>query len=97
METQVVQKELWKNKKHLGAQSEVWSIYNHPANSRRQLTSPLLNEDNRNSLAAMDEKLKAELKEQYCGSLVISARPAYLALTECVVPGSKDATEQRKF
>ena len=88
---------LEKIKKHLGAQSEVWSIYNHPANSRRQLTSPLLNEDNRNSLAAMDEKLKAELKEQYCGSLVISARPAYLALTECVVPGSKDATEQRKF
>ncbi|QHQ18955.1 hypothetical protein GMW71_00195 [Pectobacterium brasiliense] len=88
---------LEKIKKHLGAQSEVWSIYNHPANSRRQLTSPLLNEDNRNSLAAMDEKLKAELKEQYCGSLVISARPAYLALTECVVPGSKDATEQQKF
>ncbi len=45
----------------------------------------------------MDEKLKAELKEQYCGSLVISARPAYLALTECIVPGSKEATEQRKF
>lgn len=88
---------LEKIKKHLGAQSEIWSIYNHPANSPRQLTSPLLNEDNRNSLAAMDEKLKAELKEQYCGSLVISARPAYLALTKCVVPGSKDATEQRKF
>ncbi|MEM6191613.1 ATP-binding protein [Shewanella scandinavica] len=88
---------LEKIKAHLGAQSEVWSIYNHPANSPRQLTSPLLNEDNRNSLAAMDAKLKTELKEQYCGSLVISARPAYLALTECIVPGSKDATEQRKF
>lgn len=88
---------LEKIKAHLGAQSEVWSIYNHPANSPRQLTSPLLNEDNSNSLAAMDAKLKSELKEQYCGSLVISARPAYLALTECVVPGSKEATEQRKF
>lgn len=88
---------LEKIKNHLGAQSEVWSIYNHPANSRRQLTSPLLNEDNLNSLAAMDEKLKAELKEQYCGSLVISARPAFLALAECVIPGSKDASEQRKF
>ena len=88
---------LEKIKAHLGAQSEVWSIYNHPANSPRQLSSPLLNEDNRNSLVAMDEKLKVELKEQYCGSLVISARPAYLALTECIVPGSKEATEQRKF
>ena len=85
---------LEKIKAHLGAQSEVWSIYNHPANSPRQLSSPLLNEDNRNSLVAMDEKLKVELKEQYCGSLVISARPAYLALTECIVPGSKEATCQ---
>lgn len=88
---------LEKIKAHLGAQSEVWSIYNHPANSPRQLSSPLLNEDNNNSLAAMDEKLKSELKEQYRRSLVISARPAYLALTECIVPGSKEATEQRKF
>ncbi|MDM3722712.1 hypothetical protein O9422_18440, partial [Proteus mirabilis] len=32
---------LEKIKRHLGAQSEVWSIYNHPANSPRQLTSPL--------------------------------------------------------
>lgn len=88
---------LEKIKAHLGAQSEVWSIYNHPANSPRQLSSPLLNEDNNNSLAAMDEKLKSELKEQYRGSRVISARPAYLALTECIVPGSKEATEQRKF
>lgn len=88
---------LEKIKAHLGAQSEVWSIYNHPANNPRQLTSPLLNEDDSNSLAAMDAKLKSELKEQYCGSLVISARPAYLALTECVVPGSKEANEKRRF
>ncbi|HEJ9660030.1 TPA: GTPase [Proteus mirabilis] len=88
---------LEKIKKHLGAQSEVWSIYNHPANSPRQLTSPLLNEDNRNSLMAMDEKLKAELREQYYGSLVVSARPAYLTLTECIVPGSKESREQKKF
>lgn len=88
---------LEKIKRHLGSQTEVWSIYNHPANSPRQLTPSLLNEDNRHSLAAMDEKLKAELSEQYYGSLVISARPAYLALTECIVPGSKEASEQRKF
>lgn len=88
---------LEKIKEHLGTQSEVWSIYNHPANNPRQLTSPLLNEDIKNSLMAMDEKLKIELEEQYCGSLVISARAAYLALTECIVPGSKVATEKRKF
>ncbi|CNI73447.1 ATPase involved in DNA repair [Yersinia frederiksenii] len=88
---------LEKIKQHLGSQTEVWSIYNHPAKSPRQLTSPLLNEDNYKSLAVMDEKLQAELKEQYYGSIVVSARPAYLALTECIIPGSKEAAEQRKF
>lgn len=88
---------LEKIKAHLGAQTEVWSIYNHPVNNPRQLTSPLLNEDGSNSLLAMDEKLRAELKEQYCGSMVISARPAYLALTECVVPGGRENAERQKF
>ncbi|MFV0576491.1 MAG: hypothetical protein ACK5NC_13910 [Vibrio sp.] len=88
---------LEKIKSHLGAQSEVWSIYNHPVKNPRQLSSPLLNEDNRNSLIAMDEKLKSELKEQYCESIAISAQPAYLALTECIIPGSGEAIEKRKF
>ena len=88
---------LEKIKEHLGAQTEIWSIYNHPVLNPRQLTSPLLNDDNRSSLAAMDEKLKAELKGQYCESIIISARPAYLALTQCIIPGSKEAKEQHKF
>ena len=88
---------LEKIKQHLGAQTEVWSIYNHPITNPRQLKTPLINEDIKGGLKALDEVLKKELKEQYCQSLVVSARPAYLALTECVIPGSKDADEKRKF
>jgi GTP-binding protein EngB required for normal cell division len=88
---------LEKIKAHLNAQTEVWSIYNHPVTNPRQLVKGLLGDDTENGLAALEEKLKKELPEQYQQNLVISARPAYLALTDCVVPGSIDATEQRKF
>ncbi|MGX3021277.1 hypothetical protein [Ursidibacter sp. B-7004-1] len=88
---------LEKIKEHLGVQTEVWTIYNHAVNNPRQLKVPLIGPGEKDGLQALDRKLKIELKEKYCQSLVVSARPAYLGLTECVVPGSKEANEQRKF
>ena len=83
--------------RHLGAQTEVWAIYNHPVNTPRMLKTPLLDEDSQKSLRALDEKLKEKLERKYCGSFIISARAAYLGLTKCVVPGSKEADGKRKF
>lgn len=88
---------LEKMKEHLGAQTEVWTIYNHAVNNPRSLKQPLIGQDEKDGLQALDEKLKQELAEKYCQSLIVSARPAYLGLTECVIPGSKEANEQRKF
>lgn len=88
---------LEKIKEHLGSQTEVWSIYNHPITSPRMLKQPLIDDELKAGLAAMDLKLKEELDEKYCQSIVLSARPAFLALTECIVPGSKDAKDQRKL
>ncbi len=88
---------LEKIKEHLGAQTEVWSIYNHPVNNPRQLKKPLLDENDVAGLVAMDEKLKKALPDQYCKSLIVSAWPAYLSLTDCTVPGSKETVEQKKL
>ena len=88
---------LEKMKDHLGAQTEVWAIYNHAVNNPRQLKKPLIGQGEQEGLQALDDKLRQELADKYCQSLVVSARPAYLGLTECVVPGSKEAGEQRKF
>lgn len=88
---------LEKMKEHLGAQTEVWTIYNHAVNNPRSLKQPLIGQSEKDGLQALDEKLKQELAEKYCQSLIVSARPAYLGLTECVIPGSKEANEQRKF
>lgn len=57
----------------------------------------MIGQGEQDGLRALDEKLTQELADKYCESLIISARPAYLGLTECVIPGSKEATEQRKF
>ena len=81
-------------KDHLGAQTEVWAIYNHAVNNPRQLKKPLIGQGEQEGLQALDDKLRQELADKYCQSLVVSARPAYLGLTECVVPGSKEAGEQ---
>lgn len=88
---------LEKMKEHLGAQTEVWTIYNHAVNNPRSLKQPLIGQGEKDGLQALDEKLKQELAEKYCQSLIVSARSAYLGLTECVIPGSKEANEQRKF
>ena len=89
---------LEKIKEHLGSQTEVWTIYNHPVTNPRALAKKqLLNEDLQMGLNALDGVLKSQLNDQYCQSIALSARPAYLALTECVVPGQKDANEKRKF
>lgn len=88
---------LEKMKEHLGVQTEVWTIYNHAVNNPRSLKQPLIGQGEKDGLQALDEKLKQELAEKYCQSLIVSARPAYLGLTECVIPGSKEANEQRKF
>lgn len=88
---------LEKMKEHLGAQTEVWTIYNHAVNNPRSLKQPLIGQGEKDGLQALDEKLKQELAEKYCQSLIVSARPAYLGLTECVISGSKEANEQRKF
>lgn len=88
---------LEKMKEHLGAQTEVWTIYNHAVNNPRSLKQPLIGQGEKDGLRALDEKLKQKLVEKYCQSLIVSARPAYLGLTECVIPGSKEANEQRKF
>lgn len=88
---------LEKMKEHLGAQTEVWTIYNHAVNNPRSLKQPLIGQGEKDGLRALDEKLKQELVEKYCQSLIVSARPAYLGLTECVIPGSKEANEQRKL
>lgn len=89
---------LQKIKKHLGDQTEVWSVYN------KSITNPialqgqhLINEGELVSLKDMAKVLKEQLGDAYQGSLCVSALPAFYATSECLIPTSTHKKNQMKF
>lgn len=89
---------LEKIKRHLGDQTEVWTLYNKGATNPMALSAQdLLTADEQRSIADLDRKLRDQLGAHYARTLSVSARPAYLAVAECLVPGSADAAIRDKF
>ncbi|ODQ04567.1 MULTISPECIES: AAA family ATPase [Enterobacterales] len=90
---------LEKIKLHLNAQTEVWSIFN------KKITNPklslknrsLLSEDELSSLAGLDEIMREQLGHHYKKVVSLTALPAFLASTDCLVPGSQNAKRRNKF
>ncbi|MHB1666493.1 hypothetical protein [Thiomonas sp.] len=89
---------LEKIRSHLGDQTEVWTIFN------KRITNPvslekagLLNQDERSSLAVLDQTMREHLGEQYQGHIALSAQPAFLAVADCLVPQSDLARSRAKF
>jgi len=68
---------LEKIKKHLGQQTEVYTIFNKRAPNPRML------EFNNDNLKALDEIMRKELGEQYGRLITLSAYPAFLAIANC--------------
>ncbi len=90
---------LEKIKQHLGAQTEVWSIFNKKVtNPKHTLKNrPLTSEDEDESLAALEEKMQEQLGEHYQKVIPLTALPAFLASTEHLEPNSQNAKRRRKF
>lgn len=89
---------LEKIRQQLGAQTEVWTIYN------KRVTNPialqkasLVDGDEEASLRDVDEKMAGILGEHYRGSIALSAHPAFLASASCLVPDSDAAKSKAKF
>jgi len=90
---------LEKIRKHLGDQTEVWSIYNKRISSPRSLLEgSLLNDGEIRSLADMDNTLRENLGEDhYQGHFSVSAQPAFFAVAKFVLPESPLARNRAKF
>ena len=89
---------LQKIKKHLGAQTEVWTIYNKSIANPIVLDRELVSGDELESLNVLHKVLLNELgEEHYRGEIVFSARPAYLAISEGLLPLSSDMKSKKKF
>ncbi|KQV20182.1 hypothetical protein ASC74_20020 [Pseudomonas sp. Root329] len=89
---------LEKIKQHLGAQTEVWTIFNKKITSpKHSLTDrPLISNDENTSLAGLDEKMVEQLGKHYQEVFPLSALPAFLASTDHLAPGSQDAKRRSK-
>lgn len=89
---------LEKIQQHLGAQTEVWTIYNKRITNPMQLgQASLTSEDEQASLHDLDRRMAEVLADKYRGTLTLSAYPAFLAAASCLVPGSQSASNKAKF
>ncbi|MFC4929610.1 AAA family ATPase [Massilia sp. GCM10023247] len=89
---------LEKIRQHLGAQTEVWTIYNKRVTNPMQLAQlGQPGDDEQASLRELDRRMEEVLADKYRGSITLSAFPAFLGAASCLVPGSPNALSQAKF
>lgn len=89
---------LEKIKEHLGAQTEVWTIFNKSIKSAEQLRAPqLVNRGEFDSLKVLEDEMRKQLGGHYAGSLCLSAYPAFVASTGHFLPGNAKSKDRSKF
>jgi len=90
---------LEKIRRHLGDQTEVWSIYNkRNTNPQHMLGKELLSQDERNSLAVLDATMREHLGENhYQKHIALSVQPAFLALADYLAPQANMVRAREKF
>ncbi len=86
-----------KIQRQLDSQTEVWTIYNKPITSPRALKDKLINENEKESLKTLDEKMKGVLGEHYKGHKVVSAQAAFYGLSQALIPESDFYKNKQKF
>lgn len=87
---------LEKIKEHLSNQVEIYTIFNKRITNPIQLNK-VVNDGEIESLKVLDEKMKETLGDNYAGNRYLSARVAFLSLSNCLVPQSKNYNEKEKF
>ena len=88
---------LEKIKEHLGIQTEVLTLFNRSITNPRQLNMPMMNSDEKAGIDDLDKTMKNLFDNRYCGSICLSALPAFLSLSECLVPGTDRYKQKNKF
>lgn len=89
---------LEKIKAHLGYQTEVWTIFNKRVTNPMALKKTgLLTADEEGGLADLNARMVEQLGRNYQGEITLSALPAYLAVADCIVPRSTNASIRDKF
>jgi len=89
---------LEKIKEHLGAQTEVWAIFNKRITNPMQLArGELVSQDEQASLDDLNRKMQEQLGNNFQNVITLSAQPAFLAAADCMLPGTQDSKNREKF
>ncbi len=83
-----------KIKKHLNAQTEVYTIFNKKVNHPRALR---ISDAEEKSLKVLDEKMQEILGDNYIGRKNIIAQAGFYAKATCLMPDSINMENQAKF
>ncbi|GAA6797145.1 hypothetical protein HpHCM64_10280 [Helicobacter pylori] len=86
-----------KIQRQLGSQTEVWTIFNKPINSPRALKDGLIDENEKESLKILNEKMKAILGKHYEGHQIVSAQAAFYGLSSVLLPETDFYKNKQKF
>ncbi|OUM08754.1 hypothetical protein BW686_01925 [Pseudomonas syringae] len=82
----------------LGAQTEVWALYNKRITNPMALKKPtLISSDEQASLNDLDQIMRRQLGDHYQRSMTLCALPAFYAAADCLVPRSTTASSRKKF
>ncbi len=86
-----------KIQRQLDSQTEVWAIYNKPITSPRALKDGLINENEKESLKILNEKMKGILGKHYMGYKAVSAQMAFYGLAQALIPETDFYEKKQKF
>ncbi len=86
-----------KIQKQLDSQTEVYTLYNKPINSPRALKDGLIDENEKESLKILNEKMKAILGKHYKGHQIVSAQAAFYGLSSALLPETDFYKNKQKF
>lgn len=86
-----------KIQKQLDSQTEVWAIYNKPINNPRALKDGLINENEKESLKILDEKMRGVLDKHYMGYKAVSTQAAFYGLSQALIPETDFYEKNKNF
>ncbi len=86
-----------KIQRQLDSQTEVWTIFNKPITSPRALKDKLINENEKESLKTLDEKMEGVLGKHYMGYKAVSAQVAFYGLSQALIPETDFDEKKQKF
>ncbi|UOS30606.1 hypothetical protein MPG53_03600 [Helicobacter pylori] len=81
----------------LDSQTEIYTLFNKPINSPRALKDGLIDENEKESLRDLNEKMKAILGKHYESYKAVSAQAAFYSLSSALLPETDFYKNKQKF